>query len=388
MEEPVTAPQIDSGEQEVLNEEIAPLRKGGRNLIAEPPDAAEEVTYAAWIAAAGLAAQARQPPPAAPPGFALRAVRGRDLWVLSEDGTRRRGAAVVVLRVGAAVPLIVEAPHTFFDQGTLPIALAIFDAQRARALIVNTSHRYGGRPNPGSANGDDEGTDGRPNPGAGRHNPGEAGGGGRLNPGEVGSGGGRNPGNTARDDESKEGAGDEGGSDEAVGRHTTKDDAQGIGGGARGDNRAARERLIASLAFADVAHAERSFFLSVHRALLQSFPGTPAVQLHGFQDSSAPDAAVIASAVGHGAALERLLAPLRAIVSVGKVLAYPTDIDRLGGATNVQGRWSRQMGAPFYHVELSRTLRDKLVEDTDFRRRFAAAFAGLAARTSRMHDPD
>jgi hypothetical protein len=110
--------------------------------------------------------------------------------------------------------------------------------------------------------------------------------------------------------------------------------------------------------------------------------------LHGFQDSSAPDAAVIASAVGRDAALERLLAALRAIVSVGKVLAYPTDIDRLGGATNVQGRWSRQMGAPFYHVELSRTLRDKLVEDTDSRRRFAAAFAGLAARTSRMHDPD
>ncbi|CAN94967.1 hypothetical protein sce4804 [Sorangium cellulosum So ce56] len=368
-EEPVTAALVNSGEQEVLDEEITPLRKGGRHLIAEPPDDAEEVTYAAWIAAAGLAAQNRQPPPAAPPGFALRAVHGRDLWVLSEDGTRRRGAAAVVLRVGAAVPLIVEAPHTFFDRGTLPVALAIFEAQRARALIVNTSHRYGGGPNPRDASADEDGAEGGP-PNLG-----------------AAVGGGRNPGHTADGDESTEGAGGENGGDEAVNGNTAQDGAQGTGGGARGDNRASRERLIASLAFADVAHAERSFFLSVHRALLQSFPGTPTVQLHGFQDRSAPNAAIIASAVGHGAALDRLLAPLRAVINEGKVLAYPTEIDRLGGATNVQARWSRQMGAPFYHVEMSRTLRDKLIVDTDFRRRFAAAFSGLTGGTNRMRDP-
>lgn len=368
-EDPVTAAVDNSGEQEALDEEIAPLRKGGRNLVAEPPDGAEEVTYAAWIAAAGLAAQNRRPPPAPPPGFALRAVHGRDLWVLSEDGTRRRGAAAVVLRVGAAMPLIVEAPHTFFDRGTLPVALAIFEAQRARALILNTSHRYGGRPNPRDASVDDEGADG-----------------GRADLGTA-VGGGRNPGHTAEDDEGLEGAGGKDGGDGAVDGNTTQDGSRSTGGGARGDDRASRERLIASLAFADVAHAERSFFLSVHRALLQTFPGTPTVQLHGFQDRSAPNAAVIASAVGHGAALERLLAPLRAIVNDGKVLAYPTEIDRLGGATNVQARWSRQMGAPFYHVELSRTLRDKLVVDTDFRRRFAAAFAGLAVGTSQTRDP-
>lgn len=365
VEDPVTAALDNSGEQDALDEEIAPLRKGGRNLVAEPPDGAEEVTYAAWIAAAGLAAQNRRPPPAAPPGFALRAVPGRDLWVLSEDGTRRRGAAAVVLRVGAAMPLIVEAPHTFFDRGTLPVALAIFEAQRARALIVNTSHRYGGRPNPRNASVDDEGADG-----------------GRADLGTA-VGGGRGPGHTAEDDESFEGAGGKDGGD----GKPTQDGSQGIGGSARGEDRASRERLIASLAFADVAHAERSFFLSVHRALLQTFPGTPTVQLHGFQDRSAPNAAVIASAVGHGAALERLLTPLRAIINEGKVLAYPTEIDRLGGATNVQARWSRQMGAPFYHVELSRTLRDKLVVDTDLRRRFAAAFAGLTVGTGQTRDP-
>ncbi|WP_438013697.1 hypothetical protein WMF18_22480 [Sorangium sp. So ce315] len=344
--EPVMAAQPDNGEQEALGEQIAPLRKGGRHLIAEPPDDAEDAAYVAWVTAAGLAAQNQQPPPTPPPGFALRAVPGRDLWVLSEeakDKERRRGAAAVVLRTGAAASLIVEAPHTFFDRGTLPIALAVFEAQRARALVVNTSHRYGGRPKPGDAVGEDEGAE------------------------EGGGEGGEGAGGEAADRETTGGGGPGAG-----GR------GHGGSGGARGESRAARARLAASLAFADVAHAERSFFLSAHRALLQRFPGIPAVQLHGFQDGSAPDAAAIASAVGPGADLERLLAPLRAVVSDGKVLAYPADIDKLGGATNVQARWSRQMGAPFYHVELSRTLRDKLIKDTEFRRRFAAAFAGIA----------
>ncbi|WP_437729907.1 hypothetical protein [Sorangium sp. So ce1335] len=350
--EPVMAAQPDSGEQEALEEQIAPLRKGGRHLIAEPPDDAEEAAYIAWVAAAGLAAQHKQPPPAPPLGFALRAIPGRDLWVLSEEPKekkRRRGAAAVVLRTGEAAPLIVEAPHTFFDRGTLPVALAVFDAQRARALVFNTSHRYGGHPKPVDAAGEDEGAE------------------------EGGGGGG-------------EGAGEEVAHGETTGGGALGAGGRGQGGGgggAQGGSRAARARLAPSLTFADVAHAERSFFLSAHRALLQSFPGIPAVQLHGFQDSSAADAAAIASAVGPGADLERLLAPLRAVISDGKVLAYPADIDKLGGATNVQARWSRQMGAPFYHLELSRTLRDKLVEDAEFRRRFAAALAGIATGKGR-----
>ncbi|WP_437573311.1 hypothetical protein [Sorangium sp. So ce887] len=359
----VEAQAADSGEQRALDEQIAPLRKGGRHLIAEPPDDAEEEAYVAWVAAAGLAAQNRQPPPAAPPGFALRVVPGRDLWVLSEDGSRRRGAAAVVLRAGAAAPLIVEAPHTFFDRGTLPVALAVFEAQRARALVVNTSHRYGGGPKPSNAAGDDEGAEGAGGEGGAGADDGAA-------KGEATGSGARAIGGGRAGAEGATGAG---------GNHGAGGGVQGAGGGARGDIRAARERLVASLAFADVAHAERSFFLSAHRALLQSCPGMPAVQLHGFQDSSAPDAAAIASAVGHDADLERLLAPLRSVVSDGKVLAYPAEINKLGGATNVQARWSRQMGAPFYHLELSRALRDKLMEDEDFRRRFAAAFAGLIA---------
>lgn len=313
----------EPGEQDALAEQLAPLRRGGRYLVAQPPDDAEEQAYRAWIAGAALAARDGRPPPAAPPGFVLREVPGRALWLLAEDGPRRRGTGAIVLRTGPAAPLIVEAPHTFFDQGTLPIALAIFEAQRARALIINTSHRYGGRPKPDHAT-----------PGG------------------------------APDDVQAE--------DNAPRRsHATRS--------GRGPAEEPRGPAPAELAFADVAHADRSFFLSAHRALIETYPGLPTVQLHGFQDRSAPGAAAIVSAVGRGADLERLLAPLRASVTEGKVLAYPAEINKLGGSTNVQARWSLKLGAAFYHVELSRSLRDRLTTDTAFLRRFAAAFSGIAA---------
>ncbi|WP_129349558.1 hypothetical protein [Sorangium cellulosum] len=415
------AAQPDGAEQAALDEQLGPLRKGGRHVVAAPPDDAEARSYGAWVAAAARAAQERQAPPAAPAGFALRVLPGRDLWVLFEDGARRRGAVAVVLRVGPAAPLLVEAPHTFFDQGTLPLALAVFEAQRARALLINTSHRYGGRPRPGSGAPDEEG-------GAEGETTNEGGGGGGGGPRAVGDAGqdGGSGARAAADAKQDGGSGaraaadakQDGGSGARAAADAKQDGrraarakgggaraagggartagggaraagqgAQADGGGTREESVEARARAAAALAFADVAHAERSFFLSAHRALLQGFPGMPTVQLHGFQDSSAPDAAVIGSAVGQGADLDRLLDPLRAVLRdgkvQGKVLAFPADIDKLGGATNVQARWSRQVGAPFYHLELSRSLRDELIEDADLRRRFAGAFAQVAAGASR-----
>src|SRR5262249_23768205 len=40
-------------------------------------------------------------------------------------------------------PLVVEVPHSFFDEGTLPIGLTVFEELGARALLVNTVHRGG-----------------------------------------------------------------------------------------------------------------------------------------------------------------------------------------------------------------------------------------------------
>ncbi|EYF02842.1 hypothetical protein [Chondromyces apiculatus] len=76
-------------------------------------------------------------------GIEVRAVAGRhDLLAIVEAPDRRRGAGAILLRLGPARPVLVEAPHTFYDGGTLPIAIAAFEGLRARALLINTVHRY------------------------------------------------------------------------------------------------------------------------------------------------------------------------------------------------------------------------------------------------------
>jgi hypothetical protein len=63
-----------------------------------------------------------------------------------ERPDHRRGAGAYVLRMSTASKLLVQAPHTFFDEGTLPLACALFARSRARALFINTVHRYKGAP--------------------------------------------------------------------------------------------------------------------------------------------------------------------------------------------------------------------------------------------------
>jgi hypothetical protein len=63
--------------------------------------------------------------------------------VLTED-EERRGDGIYFIRRGPARPVLVEVPHSFFDLQTLPVGRALFDALEARALLVNTVHRYRG----------------------------------------------------------------------------------------------------------------------------------------------------------------------------------------------------------------------------------------------------
>lgn len=51
------------------------------------------------------------------------------------------GQARIVLRAGPARPLIFEAPHPFYDSGTLEQAAYLFDRLDARVLIVSGTHR-------------------------------------------------------------------------------------------------------------------------------------------------------------------------------------------------------------------------------------------------------
>jgi hypothetical protein len=76
-------------------------------------------------------------------GFALEPTHDAAgaLWILREPDGQRAGAGAFVLRPGGS-PLVIEAPHTFYDEGTGEIALALFARLRAGGLFFNTVHRY------------------------------------------------------------------------------------------------------------------------------------------------------------------------------------------------------------------------------------------------------
>lgn len=75
--------------------------------------------------------------------------------VVREAAGRRRGSGVYIFRLGA-VPRerVVQIPHSFFDRGTLELGVELAYAAQARALFVNTVHRYQGG---GLAPAEDEG---------------------------------------------------------------------------------------------------------------------------------------------------------------------------------------------------------------------------------------
>ena len=280
------APRSDVTPQ--LAKRLDELRQGGRRDVSyRPPTPEEERVYGAWVEAVARAAIAGAPPSAAPPpGFALERIG--DLWLLAEAPDARRGAGAIAIRAGAAAPVIIEAPHTFFDVGTLPVAIDAFDAGRGRALLINTVHRFiAGR----GEGGDDEGGNG---------------------------------------------------------------------------------------AISDVAHASASFFLAGHRALLAAQPAAWTVQLHGFGNDRAPGVDVILSASVTAAPLDEVAARARVVLG-DSVRRYPDEIHVLGALTNVEAAASRDAGAPFLHVEMSRALRDRLGDDPDLRRRAAAAFLPVGA---------
>jgi len=254
-----------------------------RRMLAEPPTSP--------AALHGLAARA---------GFTVQAweVDGQRYLAAIEEETRRTGGGAYVVRVGASTsrPVILQAPHAFFDLGTERIALDLMFAGRSwpRALFVNTVHRY-------------LGADGQ------------------------------------------------------------------------------RRRQSASPA--DPCHSPQHLFAVATAAALDVLPGAEVVQLHGFGDDSeeTEDTASAASVAqpqaivsGGRAAVatprsQAVATRLREALGVDVAL-FPTEIGRLGGTTNVQGRAILARGAAeFVHIEMSRTLREQLRRDPAARERFAAA---------------
>lgn len=154
-EEPLEAPPVapvtrdeprDKAEQARgrgdLEQLVGSLRKGDGDYLA--PSAAELTDYVDWFAHLSTAIDKRRlPTRGAPDGFFGRFVDGGRLWVMAERKQAKRGAGVLVLRADTSSQVVLQAPHTFFDSGTLPLALTLFDELGARALMLNTVHRAG-----------------------------------------------------------------------------------------------------------------------------------------------------------------------------------------------------------------------------------------------------
>jgi hypothetical protein len=142
---PVEPPQTPLGDAEVisrLRRELDTLRQGGKTKVVYRVGSTEELDgYRRWLDGyLRFAARGTTPEVTAPPGFRLLELPGVDL--LAEQQAERRGAGVLVLRSGEAEPWVIEVPHSFFDEGTLELGLHAFVWRRARALLVNTVHRY------------------------------------------------------------------------------------------------------------------------------------------------------------------------------------------------------------------------------------------------------
>ena len=268
-------------------------RRGGASVRYATPEPAELESFRVWFRGLISASESNAPPPAAlVQAFELDA-SAAPLWLAGEQAGARRGAGVFVLRAGTATPWLIEAPHTFFDVGTLEIAETCFEVLGARALLVNTVRR--------TSSADED-----------------------MDPSERAE--------TAR----------------------------------------------AAGADSDLAHAPQSFFATAHSALLSSTSGYATLQLHGFRDELVPGVAAIVSAAGTNANVDVVARQLRALLGDDAVRLYPKEVKQLGGTRNVQARLSQASGAPFIHLELSKTLRDRLKTDPPYRYTFAGALKTAA----------
>ena len=82
-----------------------------------------------------------------PLGFVVEALpEVPDALVIREQDGKKRGGGAYVIRVNETNKLVVETPHTFYDEGTFPLGYDFFVRTHARAWFLNTVHRYKGAP--------------------------------------------------------------------------------------------------------------------------------------------------------------------------------------------------------------------------------------------------
>ena len=134
---------------------------------------------------------------------------------------------------------------------------------------------------------------------------------------------------------------------------------------------------------ADLAHLEATDMIAFSMAFARVHPQERLIQLHGFDSASRKTAVAQASAAivsaGHpepSAELKDAVRCLKLKVEQSTRL-YGDDVQELGGTTNAIGRALRTVGyVHFVHLELNRSLRERLLRDTGQRRLLFTCLGG------------
>lgn len=137
------AAQLSADHSADLLSALQQLRQGATAAY-QTPTIDELNAFGDWFTALAHAArEQRLPASPAPDGFHGSLAGDGRSWLLAESEERKRGAGAFLLRPGRGEEVVVQAPHTFFDQGTLHLSIALYEELQARALMINTVHRSG-----------------------------------------------------------------------------------------------------------------------------------------------------------------------------------------------------------------------------------------------------
>jgi hypothetical protein len=137
---------------------------------------------------------------------------------------------------------------------------------------------------------------------------------------------------------------------------------------------------------ADLAHIPSTYFNAFTRAFATVHPDSRVVQLHGYdvmrrrpgpaRESVAIVSAGVPEPTHHATSVARCLADR---LSPELVLLYPNDTRELGATTNQNAAALRETGHDgFVHLELSRSLRLRLLQDPTLRTQVIPCLADIA----------
>jgi hypothetical protein len=70
----------------------------------------------------------------------------KNALVVHEQDGKKRGGGAYVIRTDETSKVVVETPHTFYDEGTFQLGFDFFTYTHARVWFLNTVHRYKGAP--------------------------------------------------------------------------------------------------------------------------------------------------------------------------------------------------------------------------------------------------